>query len=64
MIRPQPARWFEAVVARDDAFVLLEALAASGCAEIECHPEGVPVDAAVANRAPKDFAELARRFRA
>lgn len=63
MIRPQPARWFEAVVARDDAFLLLEALAASGCAEIEWHVGDAP-DALQANLRLKDFADLARRFRA
>ena len=30
MIRPRPARWFEALVARDDATLALEALASTG----------------------------------
>lgn len=35
MIRPRPARWFEALVARDDCTLLLEALAATGAVELE-----------------------------
>ncbi len=35
MIRPRPARWFEALVARDDCTLLLEALAATGAIELE-----------------------------
>ena len=35
MIRPRPARWFEALVARDDCTLLLEALGASGAVELE-----------------------------
>lgn len=64
MIRPQPARWFEAVCAADDAFVLLEALAGHGCAELEWHAGGDERQAAAANRHLKAFAELARRYRA
>ena len=64
MIRPQPARWFEAVCARDDAFVLLEALAAGGCAEIEWHAGSNEREAAQANRLLKDFAALSRQYRA
>ena len=37
MIRPQPCTWFEIVVGRDDAFIVLEALAAAGCIEVEWH---------------------------
>lgn len=64
MIRPEPARWFEAVCARDDAFLLLEALAAQACAEIEWHAGGDERQAAQANRLLKDFAALARQYRA
>jgi hypothetical protein len=35
VIRPEAARWFEILVARDDAFVALEALAMTGTVEIE-----------------------------
>ena len=34
MIRPRPARWFEALVARDDCLALIAALAATGAVEI------------------------------
>lgn len=65
MIRPQPARWFELVVARDDAYAALEALAAAGCVEVEAQVEA-PADGA-AGAAPaallKELAELARRYR-
>jgi V/A-type H+-transporting ATPase subunit I len=67
MIRPQPARWFEVIVARDDAFIALEALASTGCVQIESH--GVPAPAV--NAAPgragellREFAALSRRYRA
>jgi len=63
MIRPQAARWFEAVVARDDAFLLLEALAASGCAEIEIRAPSAPGEALRANFALKEYSDLARRYR-
>ena len=64
MIRPQPARWFECVCARDDAFAVLEALAASGCAEIEWHGSVEARDARDANLRLKEYAELARACRA
>ena len=35
MMRPRPARWFEALVAREDCAMLLEALAATGLIELE-----------------------------
>lgn len=60
MIRPQPCRWFEIIVARDDAYSALEALAAAGCVEVEWHPE----DAATGAPPPalmKAYAALARR---
>lgn len=63
MIRPEPARWFEIVVARDDAFIALEALAAAGCVEIEWH--GAPPEPATAAMTEhlKDYAALAQRYR-
>jgi len=43
MMRPRPARWFEALVARDDCAVLLAALAATGQVELESrHAESMP----------------------
>jgi len=35
MLRPQPARWFEVLAARDDATLALEALARTGAVELE-----------------------------
>ena len=35
MLRPRPARWFEILAARDDATLLLEALARTGAVELE-----------------------------
>ena len=35
MMRPRPARWFEALVARDDCTLALAALAATGAVELE-----------------------------
>ena len=64
MIRPQPCRWFEVVVARDDAFIALEALAGAGTAEIEWHTQ----DSMVAQGGRPDellkrYAALAQRYR-
>ena len=65
MIRPQPARWFEILVARDDAAGALEALAGTGAVELEPR-EGVAMPALLAEVAPlvAAFAELAQRYRA
>ena len=35
MLRPRPARWFEVLAARDDATLVLEALARTGSVELE-----------------------------
>jgi V/A-type H+-transporting ATPase subunit I len=65
VIRPQAARWFEILVARDDAFIALEALAATGAVEIEWHRSTPAQDAAAqANRLLRDYGVLARRYRA
>ena len=64
MIRPQPARWFEAVCARDDALLLLEALAATRSVEVEWHAGGGATQADAANAKLREFAALARRYRA
>jgi V/A-type H+-transporting ATPase subunit I len=63
MMRPLPTRWFEIVVARDDAFIALEALAGAGCVEIEWHPAAGTVDSARNAELLKDFGELARKYR-
>ena len=64
MIRPRPARWFEILVARDDATLALEALASTGAVELEARP-GVALPAALADLRPglAAFAELASRYR-
>ncbi|MBK7661597.1 MAG: ATPase [Betaproteobacteria bacterium] len=52
MIRPRPARWFEALVARDDCLALIAALAATGAVELEAR-EGATLPEAFARlRAP------------
>jgi V/A-type H+-transporting ATPase subunit I len=65
MIRPEPARWFEIVVARDDAFVALEAMAAAGCVEVEWHtaPLAGP-SGGVQGDLLKDITTLTRTYRA
>lgn len=63
MIRPEPARWFEVIVAREDAFIALEALAAAGCVEIEWHGGPQPQAAAEINALLKEYQALAQRFR-
>ena len=65
MIRPRPARWFELLVARDDAALALEALAESGAVELEARPTAV-LPAALADIRPllQQFAELSLRYRA
>ena len=65
MIRPRPARWFEALVARDDATLALEALAATGAIELEAKP-GASLPQTLADVQPllAQFADLARAYRA
>jgi V/A-type H+/Na+-transporting ATPase subunit I len=65
MIRPRPARWFEALVARDDATLALEALAATGAIELEAKP-GASLPATVADLPPllAQLDDLARAYRA
>lgn len=63
MIRPEPARWFEIIVARDDAFIALEALAAAGCVEIEWHGAPEARAAAAMSELLKDYNALAQRYR-
>ena len=65
MIRPQPARWFEILAARDDATLALEALASTGAVELEARA-GAGLPAAFADLRPglAEFDELASRYRA
>lgn len=64
-LRPRPARWFELLVARDDATLALEALAATGAVELEAR-SGTALPASFADLRPllQRFAELAQRYRA
>ena len=65
MIRPQPARWFEILVARDDATLALEALAGTGAVELEAAPaSALPEDLADLRPRLSEFAELALRYHA
>ena len=65
MIRPRPARWFELLVARDDATLALEALAGTRAVELEARPTAV-LPAALADIRPllQQFAELSLRYHA
>jgi len=64
LIRPQPCRWFEVVVARDDAFIALEALAGAATAEIEWHTrDSIAAQAGRPDEPLKRFAALAQRYR-
>lgn len=63
MIRPRPARWFEALVARDDATLLLEALAATGAVELEARAGATMPEAfAAAGPALARFADFRTRY--
>ena len=64
MIRPQPAVWFEILVAREDALAALEALARTGCAQFEPRESTGPEDAEATMRALREYAGFAQRFRA
>jgi V/A-type H+/Na+-transporting ATPase subunit I len=61
VIRPDPCIWFEILVAQDDAFLALEALAAAGCVEVEWHPSETP--ALAPQELLKQYAALTRRYR-
>lgn len=65
MLRPRPARWFEILAARDDATLVLEALARTGAVELEARQHAA-LPAALAAVAPLlgQYAELAARYRA
>jgi len=65
MIRPQPARWFEILTARDDATLVLEALATTGAVELEARASAVlPAELADLRPQLSQFAELSLRYRA
>ncbi len=64
-LRPRPARWFELLVARDDATLALEALAATGAVELEAR-SGAALPPGFADLRPllQQFGALAQRYRA
>lgn len=65
MIRPRPARWFEALVARDDCTVLLDALARTGAVELEAREaKALPESFLALKPALARFRELALRYSA
>jgi len=64
MLRPHPAQWFEILVARDDAAVLLEALARTGTVELEARPEPGERGMSVTELEPSldEFARAQRQY--
>ena len=65
MLRPRPARWFEILAARDDATLVLEALARTGAVELEAR-HGLPLTDVLSGVVPlhAQFLELQTRYRA
>lgn len=65
MLRPRPTRWFEILSARDDATLVLEALARTGAVELEARGgAALPADPAEMQPLLAQFEELATRYRA
>lgn len=64
MIRPHPAEWFEILVAKDDAVLLLEALAKNRCVELEDGSTGAREPGEELQRLLARFDALALRFAA
>ena len=64
MLRPRATRWFEILAARDDATLVLEALARTGAVELEAR-SGAPLPADPAEVTPllAMFSELSARYR-
>ncbi|MBI3045755.1 MAG: ATPase [Betaproteobacteria bacterium] len=62
MMRPHPAEWFQIVVAKDDAVLLLEDLANSGCIELEAGKDTAPGLSEELQRGFARFDALAQRF--
>lgn len=64
MLRPRPARWFEILAARDDATLVLEALARTGAVELEARGStGLPAELADVLPLVAQYLELAARYR-
>ncbi|MCI4431867.1 MAG: hypothetical protein JHC40_22180 [Burkholderiales bacterium] len=65
MLRPRPARWFEVLAARDDATLVLEALARTGAVELEARSgAAMPAELGAVMPLLAQFLELASRYRA
>ena len=65
MLRPRPTRWFEILAARDDATLVLEALARTGAVELEARSgAALPADPAEVTPLLAQFLELSARYRA
>ena len=65
MLRPRPARWFEVLAARDDATLVLEALARTGAVELEARcGAAMPAELNEVTPLLAQFFELASRYRA
>lgn len=64
MLRPQAARWFEILAARDDATLVLEALARTGAVELQARPGAAqPIDAAVLTPLLARYLDYSARYR-
>jgi V/A-type H+-transporting ATPase subunit I len=65
MLRPRPARWFEILAARDDATLVLEALARTGAVELEARSgAAMPPELGAVMPLLAQFLELSARYRA
>lgn len=65
MLRPRPTRWFEILAARDDATLVLEALARTGAVELEARASaGLPDALADIGPLIAQYLELAARYQA
>jgi len=63
MMRPRPARWFEALVAREDCAMLLAALAATGLLELETRSAAaLPQYFEEVRPLLQQFSDFARRY--
>lgn len=63
MLRPRPARWFEVLTARDDATLVLEALARTGAVELDARPgAGLPAEPEAVLPLLAQCAELETRY--
>jgi V/A-type H+-transporting ATPase subunit I len=65
MLRPRPARWFEILAARDDATLVLEALARTGAVELEARASaGLPSQLSEVMPLLVQYLDLSARYHA